>query len=370
MLVILLGLAALLPSLLLVMFFHRSDQFPEPPGVLWRTFGLGILIVFPVLAIAFPLDSLANTIEHPLFYGFASAFLGAAIPEELCKFMVLYFYAARHMEFDEPMDGLVYGATASLGFATLENVLYVSEGGFGVALIRAVMAVPSHGFLGVIMGYYVARAKFEPERAKHFLVRALVVPIVLHGLYNTPLLATERLGDNPTATAVGWVVLLLLPMAPAIVLGELIWTLRLVREFKAEQLAVAAATTAATPTAPGMAAPAEAWTPAPTAPAILHRGEAAWPLAIPQTAHVPAPDPGLSTGQQIRGWFLVLGGGGLTLFGGLVLLGIVFSLQDPTVVDGEFTDLLVGGAIVGLLPAIVGMGLFFFGIRCLNPKRG
>ena len=57
-------------------------------------------------------------------------------------------------EFDELMDGIVYGAVASLGFATLENIMYCIDGGLSVVAIRALTAVPAHASFGAIMGYY------------------------------------------------------------------------------------------------------------------------------------------------------------------------------------------------------------------------
>ena len=81
----------------------------------------------------------------------------AAIPEEFVKLAILVGYNMRHHAFDEPMDGIVYGVVASLGFATLENMLFVFEGGISVAVSRAFTAVPLHAFVGAIMGYYVGR---------------------------------------------------------------------------------------------------------------------------------------------------------------------------------------------------------------------
>lgn len=332
--ILLLGAAALLPSLLLVVYFHQRDVYPEPPGVLWRTFGLGILTVFPVLVVAWPLDGLIESIENPLLYGAAAAFFSAAIPEELFKFLVLWGYSARHMEFDEPMDGLVYGATASLGFATLENVLYVSEGGLGVALLRAVTAVPGHGFLGAIMGYFVGRALASQGRERRGLLwRALLIPTVLHGLYDTPLLAAARI-DDPFASATGILVLLLLPMALAIVVGEAWWALRLVRRLRAEQLAVVPA------------------------------------AAFPRPA--PPPGAGATTAPERRpagtlvGWLLTLGGGGLVCVGGLVGLAVIVGLLlEEQSADDLFYG-LIGGALIGGLPLVGGSVLFVAGIWRLN----
>ena len=84
------------------------------------------------------------------------------IPEETFKYLVLTRYSARHRAFDEPMDGIVYGAVASLGFAALENLLYVGSGDLGTAVARAATAVPGHAFTGAIMGYYVGQARFGP----------------------------------------------------------------------------------------------------------------------------------------------------------------------------------------------------------------
>ncbi|MCP5113023.1 MAG: PrsW family intramembrane metalloprotease, partial [bacterium] len=177
------AVSAVVPSLLLMWYFHVRDTFPEPPRVVWTTFALGIAIVVPVVMMAWPFDQFAEALADPFLYGLAAAFLAAAIPEELFKLVVLWRYSARHLEFDEPMDGVVYGVAVSLGFATLENILYVSEGGLAVAALRALTAVPGHAFLGAIMGYYVGQARFAASGRRVFLAKAFIVPVVLHGLY-------------------------------------------------------------------------------------------------------------------------------------------------------------------------------------------
>jgi hypothetical protein len=90
---------------------------------------LGVASVVPVLAVGFPLQEASAFIADPLFRSLLSALFVAAIPEEFAKLAILIGYNARHKSFDEPMDGIVYGVVASLGFATLENVLFVFEGG-------------------------------------------------------------------------------------------------------------------------------------------------------------------------------------------------------------------------------------------------
>lgn len=222
--------AAVAPALALLWIFHRQDRFPEPPHVVWKTFGLGVLTVVPVLLFGLPAMLLLNASagDSPYLLGLGTAFFGAAIPEEMFKFLVVYGYCRRHSHFDEPMDGLVYGASASLGFAALENVLYVAGGGLSVAIARACTAVPMHGTMGVIMGYYIAAAHYAPSRKPSLLALALGVPVLLHGLYDFPLLTLLNLsaaGQSPERNAVE--VLLLTGLALAVLATAIGWAIAL-----------------------------------------------------------------------------------------------------------------------------------------------
>ena len=122
--------SAIVPSILLVSFFKNRDVHPEPSRVLWITFWLGVLSTIPTVLVALPLALvLEGALDNLVAVGVADAFLCAALPEELFKLGVVYVYVRKHEAFDEPMDGIVYGVVASLGFATLENILYTIEGG-------------------------------------------------------------------------------------------------------------------------------------------------------------------------------------------------------------------------------------------------
>lgn len=226
-------LAALVPAFLLLRYFIKKDKYPEPTRLLVNTFVLGCLIVIPVVLMALPLMGFVESQSDPFTRSILQAFALAAIPEEAMKFWVVWFYCARKSDFDEPMDGFVYGATASLGFAALENVLYVMTGGLEVAVARALTAVPAHAFFGAIMGYYVSQAIFgKGGRAKNAFL-ALFVPILLHGLYDTPPMLLDALQNDEAALAQFAVPCVV--MFFTILIGMWIWVKRLLRNAVEEQ---------------------------------------------------------------------------------------------------------------------------------------
>jgi RsiW-degrading membrane proteinase PrsW (M82 family) len=238
-------LAAVVPALLLLWYFYARDVYREPRRVVLLTFLLGIVVIFPVVGIENWLGNwyvttrsvmTANGVQviNPLFLSLFTAFVIAALTEELFKFLVVRFYSARRRAFDEPMDGIVYGATASLGFALLENVMYVLAGGWHVALLRAFTAVPAHAAWGAILGYHVGQAKFGAAK-RGMMFRGFFFAWLLHGLYDFPLLYLNQLADTPLGNN------LLLPLAGgalAVFLFAVIWALLLVRRLRAQQLAL------------------------------------------------------------------------------------------------------------------------------------
>jgi RsiW-degrading membrane proteinase PrsW (M82 family) len=139
-------------------------------------------------------------LTDPWALGAYAAFMFAAIPEELCKF----WFLRRHIRgphCDEPMDGVVYGAIVSLGFAALENLLYVSQAGFQTGLLRAFTAVPMHASVGALMGLALSLEKIRGPGPGRGLMPALGVPILVHGLYDWPLMALSM--TDATAQSAG-----------------------------------------------------------------------------------------------------------------------------------------------------------------------
>ena len=158
-------LITILPSLLIVLFFVKSDRFPEPTNQIIKIFFYGIFLCFPAYYLNTALgDIYANT---GLSESLISSFLSAAPVEEILKFTVLYSLVYKMKDFNEPIDGIVYGVTVSLGFATLENFYYVyiladyyETTPIYMAFLRSFSAVPAHGIFGVFMGYFFMRYAF------------------------------------------------------------------------------------------------------------------------------------------------------------------------------------------------------------------
>jgi RsiW-degrading membrane proteinase PrsW (M82 family) len=179
--VILANLAlALAPSLILLWWAYRRDTLKkESVRLLTYAFLLGLLGVVPAIAIGLLTDPFRDLMPASLRI-FYQAFIVAALVEEGVKYAVLRGFVRRHQEFDEVTDGIVYGMASSLGFAFLENVLYVG-GPTSVIILRGVTAVPLHAGCGALVGYFVGRAHFHEQ---HSAVLGLVAAVLVHGAYD------------------------------------------------------------------------------------------------------------------------------------------------------------------------------------------
>ena len=167
--------------------------------MLLKAFLFGILAAVLDIVVANLLPMLipqpANT---PLNNALYTAFVEAAMPEEFCKLLMLYWCIWKSPYFDEYYDGLEYAAFVGLGFAGIENVLYVIYGGLGLALGRGLLAVPAHFFFAIFMGYFFALARFRYDRRKVYMFLAYIIPVILHGIYDAILMFVDNLSkiDN------------------------------------------------------------------------------------------------------------------------------------------------------------------------------
>lgn len=177
---------AIAPGLFLLWFYYKKDVYePEPKKLVIKTFIFGALIAFPVSIIESIFVSPSKIILNGDFLQlFIYAFLVIATTEEFGKFFVVKSVAYNSPEFNEIMDGIVYAVASALGFATLENIFYVMEGGVTTAIARAILAVPGHAFFGGLMGYYMGLAKFNKDKEYSLLGTGLLLSIIAHGTYD------------------------------------------------------------------------------------------------------------------------------------------------------------------------------------------
>lgn len=177
---------ALAPVLLIIVYVYFMDKYEkEPRHLLLFSFLLGAIVSI-LITTAFYLSyefllppAQDSNIYHQLF----KAFFVVALSEEFSKYIIVRYYAQPKREFNEPYDGIMYAVMVSMGFAATENIVYVLEGGYEVALVRAVSAIPAHATFGILMGYFMGRAKFKGNRIPNNLF-GLLLAIIFHGAYD------------------------------------------------------------------------------------------------------------------------------------------------------------------------------------------
>lgn len=174
--------AGIAPGLALISYFYLRDQYePEPILQVFKVFMLGALLTFPIMFVQYIIE-----VEGLLSNVFLQSFISAALLEEFFKWFILFLAVYKHATFDELYDGIVYGASISLGFATVENILYLLSFGIEYAIGRALLPVSSHALFGVLMGYYLGKAKFNiKDKQKTWLATSLILPFLLHGIYDS-----------------------------------------------------------------------------------------------------------------------------------------------------------------------------------------
>ena len=201
---------AILPGILIIIYVYKKDKVEkEPWSLIFRLMIFGALSCIPASIMEMAVDSAMPAYQHgTLAYAAAMAFCSAAFCEELCKFFFLRLGTWKHPDFGYRFDGIVYGVAVAVGFAVLENILYVSQYGFETAIVRAFMSVPLHAFCGVFMGIFYGAAKqaqIQGRSSGKFIVLALIVPMLIHGFYDTLAFL-----ESSTASAIllGFVVLM------------------------------------------------------------------------------------------------------------------------------------------------------------------
>lgn len=170
-------------ALILLYIFLRDKYEKEPLRFCLFLMVMGMVSVLPILAVELILDFFMETSWDGFVSSFWQAFFVAGLTEELFKFLILVLFTFNSKNFNEPMDGIVYAVFISLGFALVENILYVFENMdhyMIIGLMRAFTAVPAHAFFAVIMGFYFAQRKFYQKP----LFIAFFLPFLAHGFYD------------------------------------------------------------------------------------------------------------------------------------------------------------------------------------------
>lgn len=191
---IILFTVSVLPVIILARYVYNRDRNKETPKMLTKLFLGGILSVILVTVITLVLHMiipifLVDEANQNLIELIFQAFIAVALIEEWSKWIVLYKMSFNNYEYDETYDMIVYAVFVSLGFAFLENLLYVYSSGVATGFLRGILSIPGHAFFGVFMGYYLNLAKMssikqDEESKNKYLLYSIVIPVLLHGVYD------------------------------------------------------------------------------------------------------------------------------------------------------------------------------------------
>ncbi len=181
-------LAAVVPVFIIIFYIYLKDKYEkEPKRLLLYTFLLGAIVSIVITTILYLIFDFFLPLpdDFSIQQQFIKAFFVVALTEEFSKYVIIRYYAQPKTAFNEPFDGIVYAVMVSLGFAFAftENIMYVFQGGYEVALIRAFTAVPAHATFGILMGYFMGKAKFNGKRIPDNLL-GLSLAILFHGAYD------------------------------------------------------------------------------------------------------------------------------------------------------------------------------------------
>ena len=183
---------ALIPGIILAIVVWRADKIEkEPVGLLVKLFLLGALTIISAIVIGtIGEDHIFGFLDkESMLFIFIDNFILTAMVEEGGKYFVMKKVTWKHPAFDHTFDGVVYAVAASLGFATLENIIYLIDSDISIAIVRGILSVPGHVIYAVFMGYYYGLAKYSESLGsdryrKINLRKAYFIPVLLHGFYD------------------------------------------------------------------------------------------------------------------------------------------------------------------------------------------
>ncbi len=191
---------ALLPVAALCYYIYKKDYLePEPPGQIFKALLFGSLSLIPALILAYSFGVLGLYTEPVVtaWDSITNSFWGAAIPEELMKLMLLWLFLRKNKHFDSYMDGIVYAACVSLGFAGPENIAYLfaTENWLSTGIARAVLSVPGHFCDGILMGYFYSKVHFTENPSRRDMTMVILGPVLAHGIYDSLLFGAQTVPE-------------------------------------------------------------------------------------------------------------------------------------------------------------------------------
>ncbi len=178
-------LLSIAPVAIIILYVYLKDKYDkEPKLLLFFCFLFGAFVsIFITTLLYIIFDYIIIPEDNNILEQFIKAFFIVGFTEEFSKYIIVRYYAQTREAFDEPYDGIIYAVMVSMGFAATENIFYVLEGGYQVALLRAFTAVPAHATFAILMGYYMGKAKFSENRMRYNLT-GLLLAIIFHGAYD------------------------------------------------------------------------------------------------------------------------------------------------------------------------------------------
>lgn len=193
-------IVSLAPVFIIAFYIYLRDKYEkEPWRLLFKAMLLGVFIALPVIYAERLMSLFGNGFSGELKAGW-DAFMVAAFCEEAFKYLAFFLLIWNNKAFNDKFDGIVYATFISLGFAGIENILYVMDSGVSTGLVRAFTAVPAHAIFGISMGYFLGMARFYPKKQKQHLKWAFLLPFALHGIYDFILMS-----------GIEWLLLLFVP---------------------------------------------------------------------------------------------------------------------------------------------------------------
>ncbi len=194
-------LLTIAPIILLGCYVYFKDDDKEPSKILFRLFIGGFLAAILTVLLSMILETVCPYLQldnssNSVIRLFLHTFIMVGLVEECSKWIFLYLFSYKSKEFDQLYDMIVYSVFVALGFALIENILYVNNGGISTAIIRFFLAIPAHVSMSIFMGYYLSLAKLSKlhnknKKSKKYIILSIFIPSIFHGIYDYCILSNS-----------------------------------------------------------------------------------------------------------------------------------------------------------------------------------